>query len=62
MDCVRIDHVLIMKIELSIDLVNRILAYLGKRPYEEVFQLIGEVHEAAQPKEKKTSTVNVLND
>lgn len=28
------------KITLSVNLVNGILAYLGKRPYEETYQLI----------------------
>ena len=61
MDGIRIGD-LLMKIELSLELVNRILAYLGKRPYEEVFQLISEILDAAKPKEKKTSAVNILND
>jgi len=28
------------KITISLDLANMILGYLGKRPYEEVFQLV----------------------
>ena len=28
------------KIELSLDLVNAVLGYLGTQPYEKVFQLI----------------------
>lgn len=35
------------KIGLPIDLVNRILGYLGKQPYEEVFQLINAVQTQA---------------
>lgn len=37
-----------MKIELSIDLVNQILNYLGTRPYQEVAGLIQTVQSVAQ--------------
>jgi hypothetical protein len=39
------------KINLSVNLVNAILGYLGKRPYEETFQLIAAIQEEAKPKE-----------
>ena len=49
------------KVTISLDLANAVLGYLGKRPYEEVFQLVerfqGEHKEAvaasaeAEPKE-----------
>jgi len=28
------------KVTISVDLANAVLGYLGKRPYEEVFQLV----------------------
>jgi hypothetical protein len=41
------------KITLSVDLVNKVLGYLGSRPYQEVFTLIDGLQEEAknQPKE-----------
>jgi hypothetical protein len=40
------------KINLSLPLVNAILGYLGKRPYEETFQLIAAIQEEAKAKEE----------
>jgi hypothetical protein len=40
-----------MNLQLSIELANQILGYLGTRPYQEVFQLIQAIQEAAKPKE-----------
>jgi hypothetical protein len=37
------------KIELTLNLVNGILQYLGTRPYQEVFQLIQETQAQATP-------------
>ena len=37
------------KITLSTTLVNNIMAYLGTRPFQEVFQLIQEVQKEAAP-------------
>ena len=42
-----------MKIALSVDLVNQILGYLGTRPYQEVYQLIHSVQDAAKPETPK---------
>ena len=36
------------KITLPINLLNAILGYLGKQPYDQVFQLIAEVQKEAQ--------------
>lgn len=36
---------------LSVELVNGILGYLGTRPYQEVFQLIAAIQEAAKQPE-----------
>ena len=36
------------KVTLSTTLVNNIMAYLGTRPFQEVFQLIQEVQKEAQ--------------
>jgi hypothetical protein len=36
------------KITLSTPLVNNIMAYLGTRPFQEVFQLIQEVQKEVQ--------------
>jgi hypothetical protein len=38
------------KINLSLPLVNAILGYLGKRPYEETFKLIAAIQEEATVK------------
>lgn len=40
------------KIELSLGLVNAVLQYLGKRPYEEAFQMIQAIQEQAIPQIK----------
>jgi hypothetical protein len=40
-------------ISLSVELVNQILAYLGTRPYQEVFQIVETVQ-----KEAKESLLN----
>ena len=40
-----------MNLSLPIELVNQIVGYLGARPYQEVYQLIQAVQEAAKPKE-----------
>ena len=37
------------KIELSLNLINGILQYLGTRPYQEVFPLIQTIQEQAIP-------------
>ena len=38
-----------MNINLPIELVDQILGYLGTRPYQEVYQLIEGMKEAAKP-------------
>jgi hypothetical protein len=43
-----------MTLQLPIELANQILGYLGTRPYQEVFQLIQAIQEAAKPKEPET--------
>lgn len=40
-----------MKLQLPIELANQILGYLGTRPYQEVFQLIAAMQDAAKPSE-----------
>lgn len=40
-----------MTLHLPIEVVNQVLGYLGTRPYQEVFQLIQSIQEAAKPKE-----------
>jgi hypothetical protein len=42
------------KITLPVNLVNAVLGYLGKRPYEETFQLIAAIQEEAKAKEEQT--------
>lgn len=37
-----------MNVELSTELVNQILGYLGTRPYQEVYQLVQTTQEAAR--------------
>jgi hypothetical protein len=49
------------KLELSLELANQITAYLGTKPYQEVFHLITALQEAAKeqglvaPKEEPKS-------
>lgn len=38
-----------MKLQLDIETVNQILGYLGTRPYQEVYQLVHAIQEAAKP-------------
>lgn len=40
-----------MNLQLPIETVNQVLGYLGTRPYQEVFQLIQAIQEAAKPPE-----------
>ena len=42
------------KITLSTTLVNNIMAYLGTRPFQEVFQLIQEVQKEAQAQQTES--------
>ena len=37
-----------MKLQLPIELANQLLGYLGSKPYQEVFQLIQAIQEAAK--------------
>jgi hypothetical protein len=45
---------LMEKITLSTTLVNNIMAYLGTRPFQEVFQLIQEVQKEAQAQQPES--------
>ena len=38
-----------MKLQLPIETANQLLGYLGTRPYQEVYQLIQAIQEAAKP-------------
>lgn len=38
-----------MKLQLPIELANQLLGYLGTRPYQEVYQLIQAIQDAAKP-------------
>jgi len=40
---------------MTVELVNNILGYLGTRPYQEVYQLIAAIQAAAAPKEEPPS-------
>ncbi len=40
-----------MKLQLPIETANQLLGYLGSRPYQEVYQLIQAIQEAAKPPE-----------
>jgi hypothetical protein len=51
-----------MNITLSLNTINQILAYLGTRPYQEVFQLIAEIQTEAKPKEISPMAAEVLKD
>jgi len=41
---------------ISVELVNSILGYLGTRPYQEVYQLIAAFQEAAKKSETPKDT------
>jgi hypothetical protein len=41
----------LMTLQLPIETANQLLGYLGTRPYQEVFQLIHAIQEAAKPSE-----------
>jgi hypothetical protein len=45
-----------MNIQLPIELANQLLGYLGTRPYQEVFQLIQAIQEAAKPPKVEDGT------
>lgn len=36
------------EVKLSLNLVNQLLAYLGSRPYQEVFNLVNSIQEEAK--------------
>lgn len=38
-----------MELRLPIEVANKVLGYLGTRPYQEVYQLIQEIQDAAKP-------------
>lgn len=44
------------KLNLSIQLVNQIMGYLGTRPYQEVFQLVDALQKEAQANANPIST------
>jgi hypothetical protein len=46
-----------LKIEISLDVVNKMLAYLGTRPYQEVFQIIQSVQKEAEEQMKGNQSV-----
>jgi sensor histidine kinase regulating citrate/malate metabolism len=46
------------KITLPINLLNAIMGYLGKQPYDQVFQLIAEVQKEAQAQQQETPNGN----
>ncbi len=37
------------KVEVSLNLMNGVLQYLGTKPFQEVFQLVNAIHEQVQP-------------
>ena len=45
-------------INLSMQLVNQLMAYLGSRPYQEVFQLVEAIQKEAQAQMPKPDEVS----
>jgi len=45
-----------MKLQLPVELVNQLLGYLGSKPYQEVYQLIQAIQEAAKPPKVEDGT------
>jgi hypothetical protein len=50
-----------IKLELSIEKVNQILAALGKQPFETVFQLINEISTTAQNQLSKENELKIVD-
>ena len=50
------------EIKLPVDLVNAIMGYLGKRPFEEVFQLIQAVQTAAKDQQQNDPNATTQQD
>ena len=42
------------KVSLSVNLINAVLAYLGTKPYQEVFQLVEALQKEAKEQPEKT--------
>ena len=42
------------KLTLSVNLINAMLAYLGTKPYQEVFQLVEALQKEAKEQPEKT--------
>ena len=42
------------KLNLSVNLINAVLAYLGTKPYQEVFQMIEALQKEAKEQPEKT--------
>jgi len=42
------------KLTLSVNLINAVLAYLGTKPYQEVFQLVEALQKEAKEQPEKT--------
>jgi hypothetical protein len=47
-----------MEIKISLELVNKIVGYLASRPYQEVYQLIDGIKEAAKPNDESQEQGN----
>ena len=47
-----------MKLQLPIETANQLLGYLGTRPYQEVYQLIQAIQDAAKPEVPKAEDGN----
>jgi hypothetical protein len=50
------------KIELSLNLVNAVLQYLGTRPYQEIFQMVQAIQQEAAPQVQPEPEAAALND
>lgn len=45
------------KVTLSLNLANQIMSYLGRQPYDQVFQLIAEVQKEVQAQQPQLPQV-----
>lgn len=50
------------KITLSFELVNKVLGYLGTRPYQEVFQLVEGIQRDAGNQPPKDTPIEVVSE
>lgn len=49
-----------MRISISVEILNKVLAYIGTRPYVEVVDLVKEVHSDAKEIKESEPEINFI--